>query len=499
MQPLRTVALFLTAALLVPAALADRRDVDLPEFGEPADVVLSPAKEYEIGSQVVAQMYAYDFILEDPELQHYLSILGWKLAAQIPQKPQQLNFFLVKDPRINAFALPGGFIGFNAGLITASESESEVAGVMAHELTHVTQRHIARTIQGTKTANIATWLGVLAAIIAGSANPDVVLAALSLGQGLSYQNQVNYTRAHELEADRLGIRTMVQAGFDPEGMASFFIRLEQKSRLYGGGLPEILRTHPVNTTRVSEARQRASQYPQSNYQDSLEYSLMRSRVQVLIADRPSQAVEHFGRLIAAGETSPATLYGHALALQQLGQYDPAIEILEPLLKRYPDQVNLRLARANILLAQGNHQPAMAEFARIQRDFPKYAPAVLEYAEALMQRGDAETARQLLLSSETTLGTHLQTYRLLSQAARATGDTPEAAYQMANYLFARGNAPAALRQLDAGLRIAGLDEQVRAKLQARRAEVRETLPKNFRDPELDRGGRNGLSYAAQSAS
>ena len=192
MQPLRTVALFLTAALLVPAALADRRDVDLPEFGEPADVVLSPAKEYEIGSQVVAQMYAYDFILEDPELQHYLSILGWKLAAQIPQKPQQLNFFLVKDPRINAFALPGGFIGFNAGLITASESESEVAGVMAHELTHVTQRHIARTIQGTKTANIATWLGVLAAIIAGSANPDVVLAALSLGQGLSYQNQVNY-------------------------------------------------------------------------------------------------------------------------------------------------------------------------------------------------------------------------------------------------------------------------------------------------------------------
>ena len=488
---LRFALLSLSIAALPNLANADRRDMELPEFGEPADAFLSPAEEYRIGSDVVSQMYAYNYLLEDPQLQHYLSLLGWRLAAKINNKPEQLNFFMVRDDRINAFALPGGFIGFNAGLLMASDNENEVAGVMAHELQHVVQRHIARTLQGTQAANIATWLAVLGAIIAGSANPDVVLAALSLGQGLSYQNQVNYTRSHEIEADRLGIRTMADAGFDPDGMASFFQRLEQQSRLYGAGLPEILRTHPVNTTRIAEARTRAADYPDRQVPDSIDYRLMRARARVLVADRPSEPVNHFARQLDSGNKSAEVYYGYALALKELGQYDRAMEALAKAREEHVRQANLELLQAELLLAARQGAAAEEQFEKTLEHFPKFGPAILTYADALLTLNQPEKARQLLLSADMTLGPHMQTHRLLAHAAQAQGDKAEVAYQMASFLLARGDAPGALRQLNAGLRIAGLGEQDRARLEARRTEVRDMLPRNYRDEQLERLPRRGL--------
>ena len=273
-----------TAAFAVcTLASAQQTTVDLPQMGEPADTAMSPAQEMELGSRVVGEFYANDLIVEDSEVSEYLSLIGWKLASNAGAggRPPHFSFFVVQDPRINAFALPGGFVGVNAGLITATQNESELAGVLGHEQAHVTQRHIARSQQEGEAANIATWAAVLAAIIAGSANPNLIIAALSLGQAAVYQRGVNYTRAHELEADRLGIRTMAAAGFDPEGMASFFSRLEQQSRLYGNLVPDILQTHPVNTTRVSEARARAAGYGPRDHKDSLDYTLMKARVRVI--------------------------------------------------------------------------------------------------------------------------------------------------------------------------------------------------------------------------
>src|SRR5690606_30792174 len=249
-----------------------------------------------------------------------ISTIGWKLAANSSTTPPPLTFFMIRDPRINAFALPGGYIGFNAGLVLAADSESEVAGVMGHELAHVTQRHLARTAEDTEVANIATWLAAIAAIIAGSADPDVVVGALSLGQTLAYQRQVSYTRAHEQEADRIGIQTMAKAGFDPFAITAFFQKLEQQSRLYGSGIPEILRTHPLNTSRISEAQARASELPHTRPAPSLQFALMQARARVLSAERPSLAVDHFAAKLDAGDDAIANRYGLALALSDLGQY-----------------------------------------------------------------------------------------------------------------------------------------------------------------------------------
>lgn len=474
-----------TAALqspLVDTAIPLPRDLNLPQIGDPADSALSPAEEARLGASVVAQLYAYEYLLEDPQLTEYLTAMGWRLAAASGTNPEHLELFVVKDPRINAFALPGGYMGFNAGLLTASSSESELAGVMAHELAHVTQRHIARgAAQSGGLSTIATWAAVLAAIIAGSADPDVILAAVAAGQSISYQRQVNFTRAHELEADRIGIQTLAEAGFDPDGMAGFFQTLEQQSRLYGSGIPEFLRTHPVNTTRVAEAQARAASMPKREVANSLEYGLMRARTQVYASRQPSDAVDGFSALIEASEDTPAHRYGLAFALHQLGQNERAMEALQPVLDRYPRQANLGLLQASIQAGQGQTDPALATYLRTLNLHPRWTPAVLEYAEALIHAGQPELAREVLLSHEQAFGTRLDTYRLLSHAARDVGNNAEASYQMATYLFLRGDPGGALSQLDAGLRIASLTPQDRARLAARRAEVREALPRNW-DPD-----------------
>jgi predicted Zn-dependent protease len=467
------------------SAAAEPTAVDLPRIGEPADTALSPLEEQKIGARVTAQLYAYDYILEDPETTEYVAALTWRLVASAEAEAPDLTVYVIRDPRINAFALPGGFMGVNAGLITSVRNESELAGVMAHELAHVTQRHIARTIEGTQTANLATWATVLAAIIAASANPEVVIAALSLGQAASYQREVNFTRAHELEADRIGIRTMSRARFDPEAVASFFVRLEQQSRLYGNQVPEFLRTHPVNTTRISEARMRAASLPKTRVSDPLEFGLMQARARVLTSERPSQAAEYFKGQLNARPDSVADGYGLAMAYLRLGEHARAAEALKPAYQAHPRQANIAMLHGRIQLAGGDSAGALATLSRTLELFPRYAPAILEYADALIATGKPDAARQVLLSHDQALGTRMDTYRLLAFAARDAGQTIEAQYQMANYLFERGDGSGALAQLDAALRVSSLSAQERAKLKARRAEIaeasRDRLPRGERPP------------------
>ena len=470
---IRTTLLTLPALLLtcaVYAAAADTAPVDLPRIGEPADVALSPMEEQRIGGRITAELYARDYILEDAEVTEYVAALTWRLVAAAEAEPPDLTVFVMRDPRINAFALPGGYLGINAGLLTTVRNESELAGVLSHELAHVTQRHIARTMEGTQAANLATWAAVLAAIVAASANPEVVIAALSLGQAANYQREVNFTRAHELEADRIGIRTLSRAHFDPQAVASFFVRLEQQSRLYGNQVPEFLRTHPVNTTRISEARMRAAALPKQKVEDPLEFSLMQARARALTTERPSAAAEYFLGQIGTGRGTAGDRYGLAISLARLGEYERARTTLKPAIDDFPRQPNLALLEARIALAQGQPGQAVERIERALTHYPRYAPAILEYADTLLSAGKPDAARQVLLSHEQSLGTRMETYRLLAFAARDAGQTVEAQYQMANYLFERGDAGGALAQLDAALRLASLSSQERSKLKARRSEI-----------------------------
>ncbi|MHA7833756.1 MAG: M48 family metalloprotease [Algiphilus sp.] len=467
-----------------PAGHPVNDDIELPQLGEPADAVMSPREEYQIGARVTAQIHAAGYALEDPQLTDYISRLGWHIASHGSRVPDHLQFFMVRDPRINAFALPGGFMGFNAGLIMAAESENELAAVVAHELAHVTQRHIARTIQGTRAADIATWAAVLAAIIAGSASPDVVLGALSLGQAASLQRQVSFTRTHELEADRIGIGTMIAAGYDPQGMVSFFRRLEQQSRLYGSQIPDILRTHPVNTTRIAEARQRADGHTgRAEEIRPLTFRIMRARARVLTVERPSQALDYFKQRIESGIDHPAEWYGAALAHHALGQFQASDEILDRLLKDTPNQLHFLLLKAENARGRRAPEAALTTLDRALEQQPRYAPLRFAYAETLMDAGRPEQARQFILDGFEHVRPFTETHRILARAARASGDRAELAYQSATYAWRRGDAETAMEKLDAGLRHSDLSEDERARLRSFRKEVRETLPKYWR-PEYE---------------
>jgi predicted Zn-dependent protease len=484
--------LFLCVSLAVTPLYAQNAVIDLPQMGEPADNSMSPAQERMLGKEVMAELYGHDYTVDDPELDDYINTIGYKLASHSATPPPPLTFFIVADDRINAFALPGGFIGFNAGTLLAAANESEIAGVLGHEMAHVTQRHIARAEEDTKVANILTWAAVLAAILAGSvANPELVIAGIGAGQAINQQRQVNYTRAHEQEADRIGIQTMAAAGFDPNGMATFFSRLEQQTRLYGSRVPEILLTHPLNTTRIAEARARIAALPKSNYKDSPDFAIIQARTRVFAADLPSEAVDYFAGELAAGHDTPANHYGHAMALSELGRNADAMTALKPALEQLPNQVNINLLKGHIELALHQQDQALATLSRTLTLYPHSAPVIFAYADALMTAGRPEDARQLLISRDQVLGTRMYTYNLLSQAARESGNMAEASYQMATYMFLRGDAGNAIAQLDAGLRLANLNPQDRARLIAKRQEVRNSLPANWRQ-----AGSRGFALQSQ---
>ncbi len=472
--------LILCAVFALTAVPAwSQNDINLPQLGSPADLSLSPAQQAKLGAEVVAEMYEYDYIVDDPEVTDYLTNLGWKLAAAdtVNPTPPQFNFYLIADNRINAFALPGGYVNMNAGTIVASANESELAGVMGHEESHITQNHMARAAGDTQVADIATWIGVLAAIIAGSANPNVVLGAISLGQSINYQRQVAYSRDDEREADRFGIRKLAGAGYDPMAMATFFGKLSQQTRLYGNRVPEILQTHPVNTARIADATERAAQYGPRTVKDSFEYGLMRGRTRVLETDSPNEAQGYFAGELQAGHDTAENRYGYAVALANLDQNQDALAALQPLLDAYPHQPNLVMLQAQILMQMGKTQDGLNAYARNLAAYPRYSPGILKYGEALINAGRPDQARQVLLSYSQGMGTRIDTYRLLSAAARATGNTAEAQYQLANYLYERGDLRGAVEQLNAGLRVASINGDDRARLLARRKQLIDSIPKD----------------------
>jgi len=212
----------LTALLSMPATSQS----NLPSMGEPADSALSPLEEAAIGRQLMRQIRASLPLARDTQLEEYITNLGQQLVQASGRQTSSFNFFIVQDPTVNAFAIPGGYIGVNLGLIDAMVYEDQLAGVVAHEIAHVTQRHHARAFALGKTRTISTAAAVLAAILIGAASPEAGQAALAAGLAATQQSSINFTRSNESEADRIGIDILRSADFDPTAMAESFSILE---------------------------------------------------------------------------------------------------------------------------------------------------------------------------------------------------------------------------------------------------------------------------------
>jgi predicted Zn-dependent protease len=464
------------------APVAAVRAAELPDMGSPAQAIITLEDEYRIGRMIVRGLRDGDQILDDPEITEYLEAVGHKLSSQAQEGHQNFDFFVVKDNEINAFALPGGFVGVNSGLLLETRNEGELASVLAHEIAHVSQRHIARSIAEQSRTGLVSTAAMLAAILLGAAtgSGDMAMAGVMAAQGLAIQNQISFTRENETEADRVGLGFLANSGFDPNTMPAFFETLGRRAGASEGLIPEMLRTHPVSTTRISETRSRAQQYSGPYSPDSLSYSLTRERMRVLSTPAGKSALDYYSATITnEADATPAQRYGRGLALMAAGRAEAATPIFAALLAGDQTIIQYHTALGQSLQQAGNDKAALATLNRARDLFPRNVPVTIRYAESLMQQGDSRKAHQVLLDLFNAVPPTPEQARLIARAANAAGDVADSYYYMAEYHLMGGDLPLAINQLKMALDVPELTPVQRAKFQARMEEVQSALPKRQR--------------------
>jgi predicted Zn-dependent protease len=356
----------------------------------------------------------------------------------------------------------------------ATANESQLAGVLAHEIAHVTQRHISRAVFANQRESILSMAAMLGAILVGAAtgSGEAIQGAIMGAQSLSAQAQINFTRSNEYEADRVGVGILAKSGFDPEGMPEFFQTLNRKTGSMAGGAPEFLRTHPVTVNRIAETAARIAELPEVEVADAAGYGLTRARLALLTADTPEEALALF-----EGESdNPARVgelglpYGIALSNLKLGRYEEAREDFATLLDANPEIIHFHTGLAAAELALGDAEAAEETFTRAMGLFPRNVPLTIRYAEALMQYDRPETAHQILLDLYNQVPPTSEQVRQIALAASAAGDTADAHYYMAEYHLLTGNLAMASDQLRLALSIPELDSVQRARFRSRLDQV-----------------------------
>lgn len=508
--PPRLVAVALAASLAFAAGAQD--NVRLPDLGSSANALISPQDARDYGAAMLRQMRALGMVVDDPLLDDYINDLGFRLAAASAKPRDHFKFFIVKDNEINAFAAPGGYIAVNSGLISITRNEDELAGVIAHEIGHITQSHLQRAFEASKKDAPLMALVLLGAIAAGAGggSGDAPMAVLAGGQGLLAQKQINFTRKDEIEADRAGIQTLANAGFNPDAMADFFQHMEDVlSTGAGGQAPSFLQDHPVTTSRIADAKARAgaliaaqklrptgstlsrNQWEQitaptpfvrapielgkaaSDPNGLSTYALMRERSRVLSGDAV-RLVNFYRKNLKdqPGFDTPANRYGYALALTRSGNGADAIAQLDPLLAAHRGSLILTLALADAKLQAGQRDAALALYHGLNLRSPRNKAVALAYATALTERGTKEQAttaadlmRPLLDASD-----QPELYEAYARASEKAGDGERAGEAFADASYYSGRPFDAMEQLKRLLKRDDLSYYARARIQARIAEL-----------------------------
>lgn len=461
MFPRQIPRILAAAALTAAIGLVQATETRLPNLGSSAGQIASPEQQRQYGFYVLHELRNQNGVLDDPLLADYLNTLGYRLVASSAQPDQPFTFFVVRDNDINAFALPGGFVGVNAGLITTSETENELAAVLAHEISHITQNHLIRAVEAEQKMTPLMILAMIGAVAAAShqspySTSNADMGAIAAVQGLAAQMQINFTRADESEADRVGINTLAKAGFDPDAMADFFERMQRALRpgFDEHDVPALLMDHPVTTTRISEAKARADaikkEYkptvtvgdveeggksaaagapkpdasgaplkldltgiqpgsgasiaraidtPQSRVRQrehaQAHYLLMRERVRVLASAHPAEMIAYYADNLRNHPEfdQVSNHYGYALALIRGGKAKQAQEELGRLAVKDPENLVLQIALGNAELHAGERNAALQRYTRIEKAFPNNRALALAHADALLQYGDKAAGKE----------------------------------------------------------------------------------------------------------
>jgi beta-barrel assembly-enhancing protease len=471
-----TLALLLGLQSVLAAAQNTPVVTNLPDLGEESATVLSPRDERRLGETAVQQLRAQGAVLNDPEVNAYLNDLATRLRAANPEIKQSFEVFGVNDPAINAFALPGGFIGLNLGIIVLAQSESELASVMAHEMAHVTQSHIARSIAGQQRTGWVTLAALALAILAARSNPQVAQAAAVTSQAVSIQSQLDYTREFEREADRIGFQTLERSKLDPNAMSQMFERLQRASRANDNTLvPNYLRTHPVTFERIADAQSRAATVTYRQPRENDDFHYVRALVRSYIGDR-RDTIAYFEDQLRERKFNheAATRYGLVAALLQNKDFAAAKRELVALEAKEPAHPMVEALAGHVLLDSGDIAGALKRYGTALAKFPAHKQLYVDYPEALLQKGDAKSAATFM---EATLARFPNDATLYEIAARANAKLGHK-LQQHRYLgeaYARnGNLRGAIEQFSFASRASDGDFFQASVVEARLRDIRNEL-------------------------
>jgi predicted Zn-dependent protease len=389
--------LTISSSLALASIPALQAQVNLPVLGDSVSGTISTQEEYEFGREFLRSVRKQTPALNDPLILEYISSLTYKLAVNSELSDHRLEFILIDSDMLNAFAAPGGIVGVNAGLFLNANNEGQFASVLAHELAHISQRHYARNVEQSRNSTLPNIAGLLASIaIAATVGGDAGQAALMVNQARTVDNQLRFSRSHESEADRIGIRTLYNAGFDPNDMASMFEGM-LRSRNFSQRPPEFLSTHPLDETRIADSRNRANGYPAVGHVQNPEFLLMRERVQIHYAHNLDAEIDQRQRALPQlnGAEADAALYGIALAQMKSGQHVAATESLSPLLTREPSRISYVMLAAEIAIAAEDYDRAVEILEASLKINPDNHPLTMTYATALTKGKRYKEAAEVL--------------------------------------------------------------------------------------------------------
>ena len=476
---LATLIATLTLGQTFPA-FADPADT-LPDMGTSAGSTLSIAQELQMGDYYVRQLRGSAPLINDPLLVQYINSLGMRLVAHANSVRTPFHFYLINNDEINAFAFFGGNVVLHSALFRYADNESQLASVMAHEISHVTQRHLARAMEDQKNNAPLTWAGTLGSILLAMASPQAGMAALTGTLAGSRQGIITFTQQNEQEADRIGIQVLQRSGFDPQAMPGFLEKLLDQAR-YSSRPPEILLTHPLPESRLSDARNRANQMPVVVVQSSADFYMAKVRTLGMYNSGRNQLTSDMLDSWTKGNIREqhAAQYGRALQAMGAGRFAEASQTLQPLLKAEPNNAWYLDLATDIDLGQHKNADAIARLKNA-REIRTNPVLQLNLANAYAQSGQNGEAVTILNRYTFTYKDDPNGWDLLAQAEAANGHRDRE-------LAARAEGQALLGRLDQAITLLSsastqvkLGSQEQSRYDARIDQLR-TLQQRFRPYE-----------------
>ena len=420
----------------------------LPDLGDVSQATLTPVQERQIGQQSMLQIRLSRQFLDDSEINDYLNQIGDRLVENSTEPSLNFEFFAVDDYTVNAFAMPGGFVGVNTGLLLITQNESELASVLGHEISHVTQHHYARMLSGQKGDTMASMAAIALAILAARNNPAMGEAAIVGTQARAIQKELDFTREHEQEADRLGLRLMEKSGFNTHAMPEFLERLQHATRLLEGNAPNYMRTHPITSERIADIENRISKQPYLLLPDSLDFQLVRTKL-IAAQKTTADAVSYFDHALTDKKfgNPVAQRYGLILALLRSNDVARATREMQVLRSQVEDNAMVDTLEGRVKQAANNDADTLAFYRTAVQNHPHHRALVYAYAEELLQTNQAQAASKLLGEKISNYPDDTTLYQLQARSFAKLGKNLEE-HQALAYSYAwQGNLLAAIEQLE----------------------------------------------------